>query len=724
MSLSKGRNVLRVVANRNERAQPIILLDPEKAEDPAGNFSREMTNKPRLRSEMRRIPELQFSVENYFSAFVEKDKEKFFEMMILLKREHGSEAEDLIEGCLRKYAFRVANMIHEGQLDLARIRRGLSHDKSLNTYIVKANRERLEVIDDEFEKQLRARFDLMPTESFWPELPGPLPGQLFDDGPELSDFIRVMHHAFTIRKLLDYQDIFKIQELYGALGDNFNGFSSCTYSLYEALLRFIVKSPEFEFHEHLETRLNQFTLNPYTLSEICRGFILSCGFCTNPDSDGKNNGKKTLNPSLQALREQILAELDRPVQIFELDRKTQIKVLDFLFQSLLDIGSYVTDLDYCDADPEARLTDEKKVFRNRRLQRKRLLPFGIDRKKRKYFWITTLPESGIWILEDEGVAYEKWWKISTESDFEILCAQMNPGIPSEAATLKCLEAKKDAIRLSINMAREANSETVSRLINFSDKLKMTIADLASELETGKLCSMRSLTFFGKNLFHAQDFDSIKTHILQLYDSIHKGAVNVRTTKYFYYAYLALNENWKDLIDAAENFSQLHLLVELLNTRICWEKGITNRRCKKCDSRDKKEDKVLCEKCFSVYHWKCLQPTGRKRRTGWICDSCTELKDDDEVENKPIPPPDVVELYQDYFELCDPKLLELMKEVPNSTGRCFQYLTIRKYLRTYKTCLSLKAAIRKFLRLAKQKFEKTKPKALRKMEELYTRLVRY
>ncbi|XP_028512688.1 tyrosine-protein kinase BAZ1B [Exaiptasia diaphana] len=83
------------------------------------------------------------------------------------------------------------------------------------------------------------------------------------------------------------------------------------------------------------------------------------------------------------------------------------------------------------------------------------------------------------------------------------------------------------------------------------------------------------------------------------------------------------EKWTQCVEDATTLSQLHLLLEILDTAVLWDKSAEGARCRICRKKGNEDDVLLlCDECNLGFHLFCLRPALTKIPKGeWKCMSC-------------------------------------------------------------------------------------------------------
>ncbi|XP_067936732.1 tyrosine-protein kinase BAZ1B-like [Watersipora subatra] len=83
------------------------------------------------------------------------------------------------------------------------------------------------------------------------------------------------------------------------------------------------------------------------------------------------------------------------------------------------------------------------------------------------------------------------------------------------------------------------------------------------------------------------------------------------------------KQWQEAVRSTQTLSRLHVLLEVFDMCIAWEKSIDNTNCRVCKRKGDEATLLLCDGCDLGFHMSCLRPGLKKVPEGdWFCPSCT------------------------------------------------------------------------------------------------------
>ncbi|CAI4228052.1 unnamed protein product [Auanema sp. JU1783] len=273
------------------------------------------------------------------------------------------------------------------------------------------------------------------------------------------------------------------------------------------------------------------------------------------------------------------------------------------------------------------------------------VPVGYDRNRRAYYlFYTKTRDRGLWVqdfheqkynglsgldivkeenqTESESVDREKWYHIDKEEDILVLASSLNKVGSRERRLEKFLSNNKSLLEKCYKL-HEATSESPTneeKTEDFNALLKTDILQVSKDLCESYLSDLDAVAYEAK-VVSADTLDDLKTVMIALIDSIPVNAIqtDIGREEGFFTCFKV--QRWKRRLSEAHNISALLLLLRILDTRIDWKKGTTEKSCTICGSKRSPDAKIACLDCGKVFHYYCTRPKLQEKPLKYTCAGC-------------------------------------------------------------------------------------------------------
>merc|ERR1719204_2646237 len=85
------------------------------------------------------------------------------------------------------------------------------------------------------------------------------------------------------------------------------------------------------------------------------------------------------------------------------------------------------------------------------------------------------------------------------------------------------------------------------------------------------------------------------------------------------------QKWRDMVEGASTYSDLHMLLSVLDNCVKWERSLDNIKCRSCKKKGDERKLLICDVCDTGYHCGCLRPPLKKVPDGdWLCPDCVPV----------------------------------------------------------------------------------------------------